>query len=288
VHPYNYYAPENINDALGLLEKFGSKARCLAGGTDILVQTRGGRFELDAIIDVKNIPELTKVEWTKDHLLVGSAVPCYLLYEDEKVTSQFPGIIDAASLIGGIQIQSRASLGGNLCNASPSADGICPLIVHNTICVIAGPKGSREISVDQFCVSPGKNVLDEGEFLVSLKIPLPNSGFGAAYERFIPRNEMDIAVAAVGSSVVVDGGKITNSKIALAAVGPTPIYAEKASEFLLGKDVSEDNLDQASQIAQDSCSPITDMRGDVEFRKHLIGVLTRRTLDLALERAGGN
>ncbi|MBM31922.1 MAG: carbon monoxide dehydrogenase [Chloroflexi bacterium] len=288
MHPYNYYAPENINDALGLLEKFGSKARCLAGGTDILVQTRGGRFELDAIIDVKNIPELTKVEWTKDHLLVGSAVPCYLLYEDEKVTSQFPGIIDAASLIGGIQIQSRASLGGNLCNASPSADGICPLIVHNTICVIAGPKGSREISVDQFCVSPGKNVLDEGEFLVSLKIPLPNSGFGAAYERFIPRNEMDIAVAAVGSSVVVDGGKITNSKIALAAVGPTPIYAEKASEFLLGKDVSEDNLDQASQIAQDSCSPITDMRGDVEFRKHLIGVLTRRTLDLALERAGGN
>tara|TARA_Y100000817_G_C16801542_1_gene519904 strand:- start:110 stop:976 length:867 start_codon:yes stop_codon:yes gene_type:complete len=288
VHPYNYYAPENINEAVGLLEEFGSKAKCLAGGTDILVQTRGGRFELDAIIDVKSIPELTKVEWTNDNLVVGSAVPCYVLYEDEKISNQFPGIIDAASLIGGIQIQSRASLGGNLCNASPSADGICPLIVHNTMCVIAGPKGSREISVDQFCVSPGKNVLDEGEFLVSLKIPLPDSGFGAAYERFIPRNEMDIAVAAVGSSVVLDDGKIIDSKIALAAVGPTPIYANKASEFLLGKDGSDDNLDQASQIAQDSCSPITDMRGDVEFRKHLIGVLTRRTLDLALKRAGGN
>ena len=288
MHPYNYYAPENINEAVGLLEEFGSKAKCLAGGTDILVQTRGGRFELDAIIDVKSIPELTKVEWTNDNLVVGSAVPCYVLYEDEKISNQFPGIIDAASLIGGIQIQSRASLGGNLCNASPSADGICPLIVHNTMCEIAGPKGSREISVDQFCVSPGKNVLDEGEFLVSLKIPLPDSGFGAAYERFIPRNEMDIAVAAVGSSVVLDDGKIIDSKIALAAVGPTPIYANKASEFLLGKDGSDDNLDQASQIAQDSCSPITDMRGDVEFRKHLIGVLTRRTLDLALKRAGGN
>ena len=288
MHPYNYYAPENINEAVGLLEEFGSKAKCLAGGTDILVQTRGGRFELDAIIDVKSIPELTKVEWTNDNLVVGSAVPCYVLYEDEKISNQFPGIIDAASLIGGIQIQSRASLGGNLCNASPSADGICPLIVHNTMCVIAGPKGSREISVDQFCVSPGKNVLDEGEFLVSLKIPLPDSGFGAAYERFITRNEMDIAVAAVGSSVVLDDGKIIDSKIALAAVGPTPIYANKASEFLLGKDGSDDNLDQASQIAQDSCSPITDMRGDVEFRKHLIGVLTRRTLDLALKRAGGN
>ena len=288
MHPYNYYAPENINEAVGLLEEFGSKAKCLAGGTDILVQTRGGRFELDAIIDVKSIPELTKVEWTNDNLVVGSAVPCYVLYEDEKISNQFPGIIDAASLIGGIQIQSRASLGGNLCNASPSADGICPLIVHNTMCVIAGPKGSREISVDQFCVSPGKNVLDEGEFLVSLKIPLPDSGFGAAYERFIPRNEMDIAVAAVGSSVVLDDGKIIDSKIALAAVGPTPIYANKASEFLLGKEGSDDNLDQASQIAQDSCSPITDMRGDVEFRKHLVGVLTRRTLDLALKRAGGN
>ena len=288
MHPYNYYAPENIKEAVGLLVEFGSKAKCLAGGTDILVQTRGGRFELDAIIDVKSIPELTKVEWTNDNLVVGSAVPCYVLYEDEKISNQFPGIIDAASLIGGIQIQSRASLGGNLCNASPSADGICPLIVHNTMCVIAGPKGSREISVDQFCVSPGKNVLDEGEFLVSLKIPLPDSGFGAAYERFIPRNEMDIAVAAVGSSVVLDDGKIIDSKIALAAVGPTPIYANKASEFLLGKDGSDDNLDQASQIAQDSCSPITDMRGDVEFRKHLVGVLTRRTLDLALKRAGGN
>ena len=288
MHPYNYYAPENIDEAVGLLEEFGEKARCLAGGTDILVQTRGGRFELDAIIDVKKIPELIKVNWTENHLVFGSAVPCYVLYEDKKISSKFPGIIDAASLIGGIQIQSRASLGGNLCNASPSADGICPLIVHNTICVIAGPKGYREVSVDEFCVSPGRNLLDEGEFLVSLKVPLPSTGFGAAYERFIPRNEMDIAVAAVGSSVVIDNGKITDSKIALAAVGPTPIYADKASEFLEGKDASDENLNQASQIAEDSCSPITDMRGDVEFRKHLIGVLTRRTLDLAIKRAGGN
>ena len=288
MHPYNYYAPENIDEAVGLLEEFGGKARCLAGGTDILVQTRGGRFELDAIIDVKKIPELIKVNWTENHLVFGSAVPCYVLYEDKKISSKFPGIIDAASLIGGIQIQSRASLGGNLCNASPSADGICPLIVHNTICVIAGPKGYREVSVDEFCVSPGRNLLEEGEFLVSLKVPLPTTGFGAAYERFIPRNEMDIAVAAVGSSVVIDDGKITDSKIALAAVGPTPIYADKASEFLEGKDASDENLNQASQIAEDSCSPITDMRGDVEFRKHLIGVLTRRTLDLAIKRAGGN
>ena len=288
MHPYNYYAPENIDEAVELLEEFGSKARCLAGGTDILVQTRSGKFELDAIIDVKKIPELTNVNWTENNLIFGSAVPCYILYEDKEVSSKFPGIIDAASLIGGIQIQSRASLGGNLCNASPSADGICPLIVHNAKCVIAGPKGYREVSVNEFCVSPGKNLLNEGEFLISLKVPLPSTGFGAAYERFIPRNEMDISVAAVGSSVVIDDGKITDSKIALAAVGPTPIFAQKASEFLVGKDASDENLNQASQIAEDSCSPITDMRGDVEFRKHLIGVLTRRTLDLAIKRAGGN
>ena len=288
MHPYNYYAPEDINEAVGLLEEFGEKARCLAGGTDILVQTREGKYELDAIIDVKKIPELTKVDWTDEYLIVGSAAPCFALYEDEKVNSKFPGIIDAASLIGGIQIQSRASLGGNLCNASPSADGICPLIVHNTICVIVGSHGYREVPVDEFCVSPGNNVLDSGEFLVSLKIPLPESGFGASYERFIPRNEMDIAVAAVGSSVIVKEKKITDCKIALAAVGPTPIYAKNASEFLIGKDVSEGNLEEASEKAKNSCSPITDMRGNVDFRKHLIGVLTRRTLDLAIKRAGGN
>ena len=286
MHPFNYYAPETIDEALEILQKYGERARCFAGGTDFLVQARGEKFELDAVVDVKKIPELTKVDWTDSHLVFGSATPCYKLYDDPKVAKLFPGIIDAASLIGGIQIQSRASLGGNLCNASPSADGICPLIVHNAICEIAGPNGTRELMVEDFCLGPGRSALNTGEFLVSLKMPLPNNNFSAAYERFIPRNEMDIAVAAVASSVEIEQGKVSKCRVALAAVGPTPIFADKASDLLIGKEPTEENIKMVSEKAKEIASPIDDMRGTVEHRKDLIEVLTRRTMSKAIERVG--
>ena len=287
MHPFNYYAPETVEEAIEILNKYGDKARCLAGGTDVLVQARGEKFELDAIVDIKKIPQLTKLEWTDSHLIVGAATPCHVLYEDSKVCEVFPGIVDSAFLIGGIQIQSRASLGGNLCNASPSADAICSLIVHEVICEIAGPKGVREIPVEDMCTGPGKNALTEGEFLVSLKIPLKKGEFSASYERFIPRNEMDIAVAAVASSVELSDGKVSSCRVALAAVGPTPIFAKEASELLVGKEPTHENIKKVSEKAKDIASPIADMRGTVEHRKDLIKVLTRRTIEKALERAGG-
>tara|TARA_X000001036_G_C20643824_1_gene792194 strand:+ start:116 stop:979 length:864 start_codon:yes stop_codon:yes gene_type:complete len=286
MHPFNYYAPETIEEASKILEKYGDKAKCLAGGTDVLVQTRGEKFDLDAIVDVKKIPELTELKWTDSHLVFGAATPCYVLYEDPKVCEAFPGIIDSAFLIGGIQIQSRASLGGNLCNASPSADGICSLIVHEAICVIAGPSGLREIPVEEMCQGPGKNALNNGEFLVSIKIPLKEGKFSASYERFIPRNEMDIAVAAVASSVEMQDGKVSSCRIALAAVGPTPIFAEAASELIIGKEPTEENIKIVSEKAKEIASPIADMRGTIEHRKDLIQVLTKRTISKALERAG--
>jgi CO/xanthine dehydrogenase FAD-binding subunit len=286
MHPFNYYAPESIEEASKILEKYGEKAKCLAGGTDVLVQTRGEKFDLDAIVDVKKIPELTELKWTDSHLVFGAATPCYVLYEDPKVCEKFPGIIDSAFLIGGIQIQSRASLGGNLCNASPSADGICSLIVHEAICVIAGSAGLREIPVEEMCQGPGRNALEDGEFLVSIKIPLKDNKFSASYERFIPRNEMDIAVAAVASSVEMQDGKVSSCRIALAAVGPTPIYAQAASELIIGKEPTEDNIKIVSEKAKEIASPIADMRGTIEHRKDLIEVLTRRTISKALERVG--
>ena len=287
MHPFNYYAPETVEEAIEILNKYGDKARCLAGGTDVLVQARGEKFELDAIVDVKKIPQLTKLEWTDSHLIVGAATPCHVLYEDSKVCEVFPGIVDSAFLIGGIQIQSRASLGGNLCNASPSADAICSLIVHEVICEIAGPNGVREIPVEDMCTGPGKNALMKGEFLVSLKIPLKKGEFSASYERFIPRNEMDIAVAAVASSVELSNGKVSSCRVALAAVGPTPIFAKEASELLVGKEPTDENIKKVSEKAKDIASPIADMRGTVEHRKDLIEVLTRRTIEKALERVGG-
>ena len=286
MHPFNYVAARTLDEAVAALAKHGPRAKALAGGTDVLVQLRGERFEIDAIVDVKGIPETTTLS-LNGGLSVGAAVPCYQVYEDEAVSAAFPGIIDAASLIGGIQIQSRASLGGNLCNAAPSADGIPPLIVLESTCVIAGPNGTREMPVEDFCTAPGRNAMQDNEFLVSLRIPSPKQRQGANYLRFIPRNEMDIAVAGVGSSVVLSADKnsIESARISLASVAPTPLFVKEAGDALAGKAITEEAIEAAAQAAMAAAKPITDMRGTIRQRRHLVGVLTRRTLQGAIERA---
>ena len=289
MHPYQYHPATNLTEAISLLGRYGERARIMAGGTDLLVQLRGERFELDAVVDVKTIPEL--MELTLDGgLTIGGAVPCYQIYEDEAIAKAFPGIIDAASLIGGIQIQSRASLGGNLCNATPSADGICPLIVHSAIATVTGVDGTRTIPIDEFCTGPGKNALMYGEMLLNIIVPAPQAHFGSAYQRFIPRNEMDIAIAGVASAVTLNaaGDRIESGRIALSAVGPTPISAQRAADSLAGQPATGETFAKAGEITATEASPITDMRGTVDQRRHLVGVLTRRTLALAVERARGN
>lgn len=288
MHPFAYVAPKTVEEAVSVLEKHGDKARALAGGTDLLVQVRSGRYDLDAIVDVKNIPELIAIKNDANGLEFGAAVPCYQLYENAELSAQYPGIMDAASLIGGIQIQSRAGIGGNLCNATPSGDSICPIIVHYTTLVIAGPKGRREMPAEDFCTGPGRSALEKGEILVSLKVPKASGPFGAAYERFIPRNEMDIAVAGVAASVQLSSDKktIEKARVALCAVGPTPILAEAAGAALVGKSVDDESaLKAAGKAASEAASPIADMRGTVEQRKHLCDVLTQRMVKKAVERA---
>lgn len=288
MHPFAYVAPTTVDEAVAVLEKHGERARPIAGGTDLLVQVRGGRFDLDAVVDVKKIPELVGIKNDDSGLEFGAAVPCYQLYENAELSAQYPGIMDAASLIGGIQIQSRAALGGNLCNSTPSGDGIGPLIVHYGTAVIAGPGGQREVPVENFCTGPGRNVLEKGEMLVSLKFPKPSDNFGAAYERFIPRNEMDIAVAGVAASVELssDGNTIEKARIALASVAPTPVLAHEAAEELIGKSADDEAaLAAAGKAAAAIAKPIADMRGTVEQRKHLVEVLTKRMIKKAVERA---
>ena len=287
MHPFEYVRAKSVDEAVKALAKHGERARPLAGGTDVLVMARAGRWELDALVDIKHIPETNIVELNGSEFRLGSAVPCYRIYEDEEISAKFAGLVDCASIIGGIQIQSRAGLGGNLCNASPSADGIGLLIVYHATCVIAGPKGTREVAVEDFCTGPGQSVIEDGEFLVEMKMPTPRKGFGAAYERFTPRNEMDIAIAGVASSVQMNGNIIESARVALAAVGPTPILSS-AGDLLAGKEATADNISAAAQAAVADASPISDMRGTVEQRKHLVGVLTRRTLERAVERAREN
>ena len=288
MHPFAYVAPTTVEEAVSVLDKHGEKARPIAGGTDLLVQARGGRFDLDAVVDIKKIPELVAIKNDASGLEFGAAVPCYQLYENKELSAEYPGLMDAASLIGGIQIQSRAGLGGNLCNSTPSGDGICPLIVQYGTAVIAGPNGRRELPVEKFCTGPGRNDLKKGELLVSLKFPKPSATFGAAYERFIPRNEMDIAVAGVAASVELssDGKTIEKARVALASVGPTPIFAEAAGAALVGKSADDEAaISAAGAAAAEAASPISDMRGTIEQRKHLVDVLTKRMVKKAIERA---
>jgi CO/xanthine dehydrogenase FAD-binding subunit len=288
LHPFEYVAPKSLKEAVGLLQQTGARGRILSGGTDLIAQVREDRRELDLMIDVKHIPEL--LELTHDPvqgLTVGAAVPCQRIYENSSVCRAYPGLIDAAELIGGIQIQSRASFGGNLCNASPAADSIPAMIAHYAVCRIAGPEGTRAIPVESFCTGPGKNVLKPNELLVSLHFPPPPANFGASYLRFIPRNEMDIAVAGCGVSVQLspDGSSYARARLALGAVAPTPLLVETAAAELIGKEPTENTINKAALQAQSVARPITDMRGPAEYRRHLVGVLTRRALGKATERA---
>jgi CO/xanthine dehydrogenase FAD-binding subunit len=284
---FEYINAQTVSEVVALLDEKGDQARILAGGTDLIVQAREGKRTLDWMIDIKSIPEVNILDYdSKNGLTLGAAVPCYQIYAVDAICDAYPGLIDATKIIGGTAIQGRAGVGGNLCNASPAADGIPPLIVLNATCIIAGLKGERETPVGDFCTGPGQTALEKGEMLISLKVPAPQKISRSYYLRFIPRNEMDIAVVGVGASVILDDAKqrIVSVRIALGAVAPTPLFAEEASALLAGKEISDAVIDEAAQAAQAIVRPISDMRGTAEQRTHLVGVLTRRALNGAIQR----
>lgn len=285
---FEYAAATSVDEAVSLLAARGDRAVVLAGGTDILVQLRETDLEADLVVDVKKIPELMQLEYSASSgLKLGAAVPCCELYDNAEIAAAYPGLIDAARIIGGWQIQSRACVGGNLCNSSPAADCIPPLIAYNVTCQVAGPDGQRSVPAAEFCTAPGKNVLKRGELLVTLQFPPVAPHSSAAYERFIPRNEMDIAVVGAGSWVRLNdaGDTIEEARIALAAVAPTPVFAAEASIWLAGQPANEASYAAAGELAKKVATPISDMRGTAEYRTHLVGVLTKRTLATAVERA---
>jgi carbon-monoxide dehydrogenase medium subunit len=287
---FEYTAPGTLREAVKLLAEKGDRARVMAGGTDLIVQMRVNRIQPDRVVDIKNIPEMNELTFTpRTGLRIGAAVSCRRIYEDADIVQRYPAIVDSAAIIGGIQIQGRASFGGNVCNSSPSADSIPTLIAYGATCEIAGPDGKRRVPVEEFCTGPGANVLSPGELLVSLRIPLNRKGSGAHYLRFIPRNEMDIAVVGVGAYVELGGrGKVFKmARISLAAVAPIPVFASEASAQLSGQPVNDDTIAQAAEAAKSAARPISDMRGTAEFRTHLVGVLVKRALNGAVKRARG-
>ena len=288
MHAFDYATPQSVADAVVLLNEHGENALVLAGGTDLIVQLRENRRRAEVVVDIKGISEANELSYdVSTGLTIGAAVPCYRIYGDAAIAAAYPGLMDATSLVGGTGIQGRASLGGNLCNGSPAGDTIPPMIVLGGGARIAGPDGTREVAVEDFCTGPGRTVLANGEFLISLHFPTPEPHSGAYYLRFIPRNEMDIAVVGVGVSVVLsdDHSRFVSARIALAAVAPTPLFVREAGDALAGQAVSDESIQKASEIAQAAARPISDMRGTAEYRTHLTGVLTRRVLNGAVQRA---
>ena len=284
---FDYENPKTLSETFELLNKYGDDSRLIAGGTDLIVQMRIGRRTPKVVINTKAVDEMNELTCNSSGLTIGAAVPCYKIYQTPEIISMYPGIIDSASLIGGIQIQGRATIGGNLCNAAPSADAVPALIVNRAICNIASSKGTRNIPVEDFCTGPGQNVLDTDELLVSLSLPKHESNFGSRYIRFIPRNEMDIAVVGAGVSITLENEIIKSIHVALASVAPTPILVKKITEELTGTKLSPETLSHAGELAKQAATPITDMRGTIEYRKHLTDVLTKRALADAIKRVKG-
>lgn len=284
---FDYEAPVLVASVVQLARE-RPDAKFLAGGTDLLVQLRARRKETSLVIDLKRVPELNALDYDPSAgLTLGAAVPCYRIYQHAAVRQHYQSLAEVAALIGGTQIQGRASIGGNLCNAAPSADAVPLLIALQARCEIAGPQGRRQLAVEDFCTAPGRNALAPGELLLSLHLPAPTARSGAKYLRFIPRNEMDIAVAGAGVAVELSNGAIKSARVALAAVAPVPLFVRAAGDSLSGKPAEAASIDAAAALARDAATPITDMRGTADYRRHLCQVLTRRALQAAIAAAKG-
>ena len=287
----DYERPTNLKAALEILQNNGETTKILAGGTDILTKLRIRREQPDLLLDSKEIPELNELSYNPDSgLTVGGAVPFYKLYAHADVIKYYQSIVDSTKIIGGIPIQGRATLGGNLCNAAPSAAAIPTLIVLGATASIHSMIDSREVPISEFCTGPGSTILNTNEIVVSINIPSPKQNSGAHYMRFIPRNEMDIAVVGVGTSVELsdDGSKFKDAQVSLASVAPTPLHVTSITDYLSGKEINDENIEKAGELAKDATKPISDMRGTAEYRQHLCTVLTKRSLKQSIERAKEN
>jgi CO/xanthine dehydrogenase FAD-binding subunit len=280
-----YEAPRSVADAVNLL-RADPNARILAGGTDLLVQYRMGLRQPSAFIDVKRIPELVGMELTPAGLRLGAATPAAVICEHREVGRLWPGLVEAVHLIGSTQIQGRGTVGGNLCNASPAADTTCALMVNRAQCVIAGPRGERRVPAEEFCVAPGRTVLEPGELLVAITIPRPAGRTADAYLRLIPRSEMDIAVVGAAVSVSLDtDGICTAARVAIAAVAPTALLVPEAAQALVGTRLDAPALARAAEASRHAARPIDDKRGTAAYRRTVAGVLTRRAAAVAADRA---
>lgn len=281
-----YEAPETLDAAVGLLTGESGQARVLAGGTDVLVQIHTDMVDPDLIVDIKNIAEMRAVENNDGAWSFGAAVTGKELMDNADFNAAWPGIMDGVRLIGSVQVRGRATVGGNLCNASPAADSVPPMIAARAIATVVGPNGPRDVPVEDIAIGPGKTSLGEGEFVVSFQLPKRAPNSGDAYLRFTPRTEMDIAVVGCAVNLTVDdAGTCTDARVSLGAVAARALVVDDAAKALIGTKVDAAAMDALAAAASAACSPIDDKRGTIEYRTEVAGVLAQRAAEIALERA---
>ncbi|MEM9623449.1 MAG: xanthine dehydrogenase family protein subunit M [Pseudomonadota bacterium] len=284
----NYEAPATMKEASKLMAKAKGEAYLLAGGTDLLVRMKSGMVEPDLVVDIKRIPATQEIKKTSNGYVIGAGVACATLGRHKGLLKDWPGVVEAANLIGSDQIQGRCTMVGNLCNASPAADSVPAMVAARAKAVIVGPKGRRTLPVEKVVTGPGSTSLKKGEIVEAIKLPKRESRSGDAYLRFVPRTEMDIAVCSAGVNLTLGPkGVIKQARVSLGAVAPTVVLVPAAARALTGSKLDDKALDKLAAACEAACSPIDDKRGTVEFRTEVAGVLARRAAKIAYERAGG-
>ena len=282
-----YEAPTTTKEAANLIAKEKGEAFVLAGGTDLLVRMKTGLSDPALVVDIKHIPAMQDVKTSDSGTKIGAAVSGSRLNANKKLKKAWPGIVEAANLIGSDQIQGRATMVGNLCNASPAADSVPAMIAAGAKAVIVGPKKRRTVPVEKIATGPGKTTLAKGEIVESINLPKRTGKSGDAYLRFIPRTEMDIAVVSAGVNLTLERGLVKTARVCLGAVGPTAVLVQKAAKAIIGSKLDEESLEKMAEACSAACNPISDKRGTVEYRTKVAGVLAKRAAKIAFKRAGG-
>jgi carbon-monoxide dehydrogenase medium subunit len=286
---FEYHAPTTLNEALALLLQHGESARPLAGGTDLVVQMKENATKFappSHIVNLLRVPELTGIDFSEtEGLRIGSGASMMEVSESPIIRERYAAIAEGAALVGSYQTMNMATVGGNLCNAAPSADIAPPLLAFESEAVIVGPSGRRSLPLDEFFLGPGKTALASGELLAEVRVPAPPACTGSAYARHTPRKQMDIAVVGIATVLTLAGERIERARVALGAVAPTPVRARQAEAALEGQTTSAAAFARAAEAATDECSPISDVRGSAEFRRHIVRVMAERMLRQTAERA---
>lgn len=276
---FEYFEPRTLKEAVGLLVKYKRGARLLAGGTDLMIEMKGGYVKPKYLINLKKIKGLDKIGFgKKEGLRIGALVTWSTLLSSKPIHQYYPILRETASLIGCPQIRNVGTIGGNICHASPSADSAPALMIYEAQCVLAGPGRERIIPIEEIFTGVQKISLKGGEILTGFRLPTPDTKSKGCYLKFSPRRAMDLPIVGVGVMVRASNGTFQDVKIALGAVAPTPIRARRAESFLLGKPVNDESIRKAAEETANESKPITDMRATREYRLGLVKELTYRAI----------